>query len=281
MKKKNFTIIFLILLCFVSSTALAYSEEFDLMLETMDIQKQNILGKYINEDIYNQYKLFVYGSPLESYNGQRWKDVKDGKWTKNAGPWNGIGTRGEYWILGMNYNGKEIHNHMFPVDKEPPTDPTQWRYAIISDAAESWQSTNKYVDDIQREYVLSQNLMRNNIMYDITVQDIGFNKIRIEAYPTWKTKGNLYTERYDMNNKRWAANFMVQPIAGNADLEGYAEFPLGTEYELNEEIETIEIPIIYGAKVLNLTDYAKKEHIKEIKSQLYINRYVHRRNYRF
>ena len=41
----------------------------------------------------------------------------------------------------------------------------------------------------------------------------------------------------------------------------------GFIWEYDENFETIEIPIIYGAKVLNLTDYAKEEHIKEIKSQ--------------
>lgn len=261
----------LLLFILLSSNTFAYSDEFTIMLETMDIPKQNILGKDINEEIYNEYKLLVYGNPLEPFSGQRWKNVTDGHWTKNSGAWKGSGIRGEYWILGTNYNGNEVHNHKFPVDIEPPTDPTKWRYAVISDALDSWQATDKYVDDMQREYILSQNLMRNNVSYDIKVMDIGLDKIRIENYPTWKTKGTLYTERYDMNNKKWAANFMVESMAGDADLEGYAKFPNGTEFELNEENGILQIPIIYGADVLNLTDYAKKEHIKEIKSQLYIN----------
>ena len=255
---------------FLFHNVLAYSENFMLLIETMDIPEKNIIGQEINEDIYNEYKLFVYGNPLKISKGQRWKDVADGKWTKNFGPWNGAGRRGEYWILGTNYNGKEVHNHLFPVDIEPPTEPTEWRYAIISDALESWQETDKYVDEIQKEYIISQNLMRNNVIYNIKVTDIGFNKVRVENYPTWRTKGTVYTERYDMNNKRWAANFMVLPMAGDADLEGFAKFPLGMEYNVDNN-KSVEISMTYGADVLNLTSYAKKEHIKEIKSELYIN----------
>ena len=249
----------------------AYSEEFTLLLETMNVPKENIFAKSINEDIYNEYKLFVYGSPLDGYNGQRWKNVMDGHWTRDGSAWNGNGTRGEYWILGTNYNGKEVHNHKFPVDIEPPTSPTEWRYAIISDALESWQETEKYMDDTQKEYMLTQKLMRNNNTYDLTVGDIGFDKVRVENYATWKTNGTVYTQRYDMNNKKWAANFMIPPMAGDAQLEGYAEFPLGMEYTIEEQIDSINIPIIYDCKVTNLTNYAKKEHVKEIKSEVYIN----------
>lgn len=258
-------------ICIINNTkVIARSSEFSLMLETMDIPIQNSSGLYINEDIYNAYSLFVYGSPLNSFSGQRWKDVVDGNWTKNAGIWCGVGVRGEYWILGENYYGKEVHNHKFPVDIEPPTAPTEWRYAVIPDALDSWQETEKYMDDFQKEYMLTQKLMRNNIAYDITVQDIGFEKVRLENYATWKTKGTVYTQRYDMNNKKWAANFMVAPMAADAELEGYANFPNGTEYYINEPSD-IDIPIIYGSNVINLTDYAKCEHVKEIKSQLYVN----------
>ena len=225
----------------------------------------------INEDIYNSYKLFVYGNPLDSYSGQRWKNVDDGNWTKNGGLWTGGGTRGEYWILGTNYNGKEVHNHKFPVDIEPPTSPENWRYVVLPDALESWQETQKYMDDIQKEYMITQKLMRNNTTYDLTVKDIGFNKVRLENYATWKTKGTVYTQRYDINNKKWAANFMVPAMAADADLEGFAEFPNGEEYTLEIESKDINIPIIYGSQVLNLTEYAKAEHVKEIKSELYIN----------
>lgn len=260
----------LVVFSFYGAKTYAYTEEFSYLLETMEIPSNNVLGKEINEEIYQEYQLFVYGNPLEYYPGQRWKDVLDGHWTKNGTAWRGSGIRGEYWILGTNYNGKEVHNHKFPVDIEPPTKPTEWRYAIIADALESWQQTEKYVDDIQREYMLTQKLMRNDTIYDITVEDIGLSKVRVENYATWKTKGTVYTQRYDINNKKWAANFMVPAMAADASLESYANFPLGTEYTL-QDVDNISIPIIYGAQVLNLTDYAKKEHVKEIKSELYIN----------
>lgn len=272
MKKEKLSMLLLILISILifTSKALAYTSEFNLLLETMDIPKENIYGKAINEEIYNQYKLFVYGNPLERYDGQRWKDVENGKWSKNNGAWNGFGVRGEYWILGTNYNGKEVHNHLFPVDIEPPTSPTEWRYVILPDALESWQETEKYMDDIQKEYMITQKLMRNNNTYDLTVKDIGFNKVRIENYATWKTKGTVYTQRYDKNNKKWAANFMVPAMAADADLEGFAIFQNGNEYLIKEE-NNISIPLTYGSEIINLTDYAKKEHVKLIKSELYIN----------
>ena len=273
MKKEIYYIITIIIISILlfTSKVLAYSDEFILLLETMDIPKENVLGKKINEEVYNEYKLFVYGSPLENHKGQRWKNVVDGKWSKDGGAWSGNGIRGEYWILGSNYNGKEVHNHKFPVDIEPPTQPTEWRYVTLPDALESWQETEKYMDDVQKEYMLTQNLMRNNTTYDLTVQDIGFEKVRIENYATWKTKGTVYTQRYDMNNKKWAANFMVQPMAGEAKLEGFAQFPDGDEYTIAKETKNVSIPIVYGSQVVNLTEYAKKEHVKEIKSQLYVN----------
>lgn len=98
--KKIFLILILMfgITCF-STISFSYSEEFDLMIDVMGISKTNIHGKEINEDIYNAYSLFVYGNPLDGYEGQRFKTVDDGKWTQDAGIWNGSGIRGEYWIL--------------------------------------------------------------------------------------------------------------------------------------------------------------------------------------
>jgi len=253
------------------SKTFALSNEFLFLLETMGVETINPDGLKINEDIYQQYKLLVYGSPHDFYRGQRWKNVVDGKWSKNVGPWNGTGIRGEYWILGVNYYGKEVHNHLFPVDIEPPTAPTEWKYAIISDALESWQDAEKYMDDIQKEYMLNQNLTRNNITYDLKVTDIGLDKARLENYATWKTKGSVYTQRYDRNNKKWAANFLIPSMAADAELESYMVFQNGMEYTISEDMEYLTIPITYGSRAIHLTDYAKKEHVKNIKSQLYIN----------
>ena len=247
--KKNYYLIAIVLILniLIHSTSYALSNDFSFLLETMGIEEINQNGLKINEDIYNEYNLLVYGSPHDNYAGQRWKNVSTGHWSKNTGPWNGIGIRGEYWILGVNYNGKEVHNHLFPVDIEPPTAPIQWRYAIISDALESWQDAEKYMDDIQLE------------------------KARVENYATWKTKGSVYTQRYDINNKKWAANFLIPAMSADAELQSYAVFLKGTEYEISQENEKVEIPITYGAKVINLTEFAQKEHVKTIKSQLWIN----------
>ena len=112
--------------------------------------------------------------------------------------------------------------------------------------------------------------MRNDISYDITAISIGLDKVRLENYATWKTKGSVYTQRYDMQNKRWAANFMVPPMAADAELDGYASFPNGREFVLDKDEISLTIPILFGAKMINLSDYARPEHVKSIKSELYI-----------
>ena len=268
MKKMFFILIFLIFI--MLSYTFAYSEEFNLMIDVMGIPKENINHKPLNEEIFNAYSLFVYGSPIENYKGQRFKIVDEGKWTQNGGIWNNSGVRGEYWILGENDKGYEVHNHKFPVDIEPPTPPTKWRYAVIKDALDSWQDQSKYMYEEQKDYMQNTKLMRNNIAYDITANDIGLDRIRLENYATWKTKGTLYTQRYDMQNNLWSANFMVPEMAADSEIEGYAEFPNGTKYYLKDEEELV-IPINFGAKVINLSEFAKQEHVKQIKSELYIN----------
>ena len=65
----------------------------------MEIDVENVHGKKLNEDIYNKYALFVYGTPLDGYSEQRFKNVQNGNCAKGIGIWNGEGVRGEYWIL--------------------------------------------------------------------------------------------------------------------------------------------------------------------------------------
>ncbi len=261
--KINLIVFMCVLFCFVSQVY-AYSNEFEFMISTMEISPKNVHGMELNEEIYNKYSLLVYGKPENIKSGQRWKNVEDGRWNNNS-------NKGEYWILGENYEGYEVHNHRFPADIEPPTRPENWRYAVLSDAEESWQDQTKYMDDFQREYMLGTNLMRNNNIYNITARDIGLNKVRLENYATWKTMGTVYTQRYDISNKKWAANFMAPAMSADADLEGFATFPNGIVYNaINGESEVI-IPIDYGSKAINLSEYAKEEHVKEIKSSLYIN----------
>ncbi len=261
---KKVLLMFFIFMFLFNPISFAYSESFDLMIEVMGISIKNVHGKILNEEIFNKYSLFVYGSPIDGYSGQRWKNV-------DGGLWNNGSNQGEYWILGENEEGYEVHNHKFPADIEPPTTPEQWRYAYIPDAQDSWLDQSKYMDDFQKEYMLNTNLMRNDVTYNITANQIGTDKVRLENYATWKTKGSVYTQRYDMNNQKWAANFMVMPMAADASLEGYADFPNGLVYNLEENETSIIIPIDYGCEVTNLSDFAKPEHVKEIKSEIYIN----------
>lgn len=247
-----------------NSKSFAFSKEFEYLIEVMSVDASNVHGKQLNEEVYNQYSLFVYGSPIDGYSGQRWKNVKDGHWMYK-------GNKGEFWILGENKEGYEVHNHKFPADIEPPTTPENWRYAYISDAKDSWLDQSKYMDDYQKEYMQSTKLTRNDVEYNITALDIGLDKVRLENYATWKTKGSVYTQRYDMNNRKWAANFMVPPMAADASLEGFANFPDGMEYVIGSEEDDISIPIEFGANVTNLSEYALPEHIKNISSELYIN----------
>ncbi len=160
--KKIFLLILLFLITCTPAVS-AYSENFKFIVDTMGIDYINVNGKSLNEDIYNTYSLLVYGSPLDKYSNQRWKDVEEGLWQKNGNKYIDSGTRGEYWILGENMQGYEVHNHKFPVDIEPPSEPTTWRYAILSDAKSSWEDQSKYMDDSQKEYMLNSNLTRNNV----------------------------------------------------------------------------------------------------------------------
>ena len=97
MKKLSLTFVFLLIISF--SFCMAYTENFDFMIDTMGISTTNVHGKELNEEIYNCYSLFVYGSPLEMTEGQRFKEVADGRWQKGGSSYKGDGIRGEYWIL--------------------------------------------------------------------------------------------------------------------------------------------------------------------------------------
>lgn len=267
MKKILLTTMLILTFCTVSY---GYTKKFEYMASVMDIELKTESGIELNEEIFDAYNQFVYGSPLIINSSQRWKDVSDGKWTKNSGIWKGSGTRGEYWILGLNYSEEYVHNHFFPVDIEPPTPPTKWRYVILSDALDSWNDSNLYLHEEQKTYMQTAKLTRNNTTYDITALDIGLDKAKVENYATWKTNGNIYTKRYDMNNVEWAANFIVPPMAADAELISNLELVNGDTYTIHEGENSITIPIEFGCNVINLTDYAKQEHVKTISSEVEI-----------
>ncbi len=165
----------------------AYTDGFAYMLKTLEIPITNINGHTINEEIYNEYNLLVYGSPTMKLNQQRWKDTEQGRWTRNKGAWQGAGIRGEYFILGENVYGREVHNEVFPDDYISGISPLEWNYIEIEDAEATWLESSAYHSDKQREYMLKQKLARNGVTYDLTAEMLGKNKARIENYATWKT----------------------------------------------------------------------------------------------
>lgn len=250
----------------------AYSNGFLYMIKAMNIDMNNVNGLTINEEIYEKYNLIVYGSPTTVNDSkQRWKATQDGNWTKNSGAWNGVGEQGEYWILGQDFSGKSVHNEKFPDDYNSGTSPLNWNYRTIVDAEESWSDATKYMYEEQKMYMLTQKLSRFGITYDLTVLDIGLEKVRLENYATWGSAGSVYTEKPGEGNVYWVATFSIPPMAGDARLESVLDLPNGREYTISKDEEEIEIPLYFGAQIEGLSEYAKAEHIQIIESELKIN----------
>ena len=269
--KKGFISISILFL-FLFPQVYAYSSGFEYMIQAMNIEKVNVNGLMINEEVYEKYHLLSYGEPSAiKHKDQRFKSTQSGNWTMSGGAWKGTGTRGEYWILGEDYTGKLIHNEIFPDDFQSGTSPLNWNYRIIKDAEESWNDRSKYQYEIQRDYMLHSKLSRFGVTYDLTALDIGLAKARVENYATWGSAGSIYTEKPGQGNIYWVATFSVPPMAGNARLNSILEFPGGKEYTMAKEAERIEIPLQFGAVVEGLSDYARPEHVKTIEAKLSVN----------
>lgn len=249
----------------ITSVVYGYSDGFLYMIDAMGIERQNVNGFYINEDIYEKYKLIVYGDPIViNESKQRWKEVKHGNWINN-------GKQGEYWILGQDYSGKVVHNELFPDDYNSGTSPLNWNYRVVKNAEESWNDTSLYMYESQKEYMLTQKLSRFGVTYDLTALDIGLDKAKVENYATWGSAGSIYTEKPGEGNIYWAATFNVPPMASEAKLNSLLVFPNGTEYTISKDEESIEIPYVFGAQIDGLSEYARAEHIKIIESELKID----------
>ena len=269
---KKVIILFLVVISIVPSCIYAYSSGFEYMIDAIQIKSVNINGMKLNEEIYEKYNMFVYGSPLNVSNQkQKWKTTKNGNWTLNGGAWRGNGTRGEYWILGEDYTGKLVHNEIYPDDYNSGTSPLNWNYREIKDALESWNDMTKYQYDIQRDYMLNSKLSRFGIEYDLTPLEIGLNKARVESYATWKSAGSIYTEKPGEGNIYWVATFSIKPMAADAKLYSTITLPNGNDYIVKKDQDMIEIPLGFGAFVEGLNEYAKPENIKIIESQLKVN----------
>ena len=260
--------------CFMMSMPMcyAYSSGFLYMITAMKIEMNNVNGLPINEEIYEKYNLIVYGSPTTVNDPkQRWKSTDNGNWTKDGGAWNGAGERGEYWVLGQDFSGKSVHNEIFPDDYNSGTSPLEWNYRVINGAEESWSDATKYMYDEQKEYMLSQKLSRFGTTYDLTVMDIGLDKVRLENYATWGSAGSVYTEKPGQGNVYWVATFSIPPMAGEAKLNSVLDLMNGAEYTIPKDVNEIEIPFSFGAYIDGLSEYARDEHIKLIESELKVN----------
>lgn len=259
------------------------TDNFKFVIETIGIPRYNVYGNEINEEVYKAYNIFSYGWPEElgSNVGQRWKNNKYGLWSKGNGAYNGYGTRGEYNLLGRDYSGNIINNYYFPVDSLPTTTPDKWSYYSNPGAYESWNDTNKYKYKEQLEYMKNAKLVFCDISsrdnsdnpekireYNITASMIGLDKARLDVCSTWRSYGIIHTRR-KINNKIWYAVFLTKPMAADANVKG--NLSASNNFVLKETDEYIEIEISYGAKIVNMSGYADKKHIKEIVASLYIN----------
>lgn len=268
MKKIIFAFLCMIIL---SNKTYAYSSGFLYMINAMEIATVNVNGLSVNEDIYENYNLIVYGSPQSVTHNQRWKETNTGIWNDKGRIASENEPKGEWWILGQDYSGVPIHNEIFPDDYTTGTSPLFWNYRVVKNAEESWNDTSKFQYEIQREYMLNSRLSRFGVTYDLTALDIGLDKARVENYATWGNAGSIYTEKPGEGNVYWAATFSIPPLAKDAKLISKLEVPYGYEYTILKDEETIEIPINFGALIQTNSEYAKSEHIQILESELKID----------
>ena len=281
--KKLLMIITLYIVFVGTKKVYGITDNFKFVIDTIGIPRYNVYGKEINEEVYKAYNVFSYGWPEElgTNVGQRWKNSKYGLWSQGIGAYNGYGARGEYNLLGRDYSGNVINNYYFPVDTIPETTPEYWSYYSNPGALESWNDKNKYKYIEQLEYMKNTKLMFNDISsrdnsdnpemmkeYTITANMIGLDKARLDVCSTWKTNGIIHTRRKINGQVRYAV-FLTKPMAANANVK--SNLTTNDNFVLKETEEDIEIEISYGANIINMSGYAKENHIKEISSKLYIN----------
>lgn len=271
--------IYLGIITFFNNNCFAISDKFIFIIDTIGIPRYNVYGEEINEEIYYNYNVFSYSTPENMYNltnSQRFKKVLDkGKDIKD-------GERGEYYLLGRGYNGNFIANVYFPVDGIPETTPDKWNYININGAAMSWNDTSKYKYIEQLEYTKNSNLLfdtidyatntcnsYNLVEYNITAKNIGLEKIVLNTCPTWKTYGVVTINRINDKGQVRYATLAIKPMAANASIESNLSYNGNTTISSVQESATLSIN--FGAKAINLTNYATEKQIKNISSTIYIN----------
>ena len=287
MRKKYIRILIMILmLVTLKQVCFGITDDFEFVIDTIGIPRYNVLGDEINEEVYYTYNVFSYSNPVVMSNRtskQRFKTVDyKGKWTQNGGSYKGYGTRGEYDILGVDYSGNYIYNVYFPVDAIPETTPNNWKYININGALNSWNDKSKYKYNEQLEYMKNSNLLfdtinysnntidpYNLIEYNISANRIGFDKVVLNTVATWKTYGVVSVNRINNKGEIRYATLAVKPMAADANVSSYINTK--DKIFLDENSDEVDLKIDFGANAINLNNYARKEHIKELYSELYIN----------
>jgi len=281
MKKIVLSLMVFSMVYFCGSSVSAISSDFKFVIDEIGVPQYNVKGKEINEDIYNVYNMFIYGSPTQvTSSEQRWKSFSTGKWCYGKSVYTGSGIRGEYSILGYDYSGNIVYNYYFPLDRVTSTPILQWKFLNVTGALESWNNAAKYYSSEQIDYMKNskwwfqnisdgKNNPYNQIEYNLTAMQVGLNKVRLETPATWKTRGSVYIERRTESGGIGWAIFMIQPMSADAKVESNISCDL--KFTLAATEEEILIPIYFGAELKELSKYAKAEHVKDITSILYYN----------
>lgn len=264
---------------------LGISENFKFIIDTIGVPQFNVLGDAINEEVYETYHVFVYANPVDMYHrspSQRFKAVPgNGKWTENGGPYQGFGTQGEYDILGVGYSGNFISNVFFPVDAVPETTPDHWDFVEVEGAYESWIEAQHNTTPEQLQYMKETNILFDRIDYGTNTSDsyhlveyplsantIGLHKAKLNTASTWKTNGVISVKRRNHKGQIRYATFSTKPMAAQAEVVSYLEVPAVNPLEAGKGGYLM---ISFGVDAINLNQYAKVEHIREIGAKLYVN----------
>ena len=269
-------IIFLILICFklnIFSSELNFKD----IVNFLKIPETNINGEVINEEIYFKYNTFVYSEPIKvrkKTNLQRFKEVSEkGKMVFNN-------KKGEFYILGENYNGEFVYNVYFPVDFIPETLPEKWEYVYYDSFKKSWEENCSYTE--QCEYMKSNKLMFDKIDFDKRSADsynlveyniipnlFGLGRFRLNTPSTWKTMGIVTAKRRLKNGTIRDVIFKSNPMAVDASINSYVN--VSQDLIMNELEDEKNIDLEFGAQLINLNKYTKIEHVKNIESYIYVN----------
>lgn len=277
--KLLFCIFFLCLSAFFQNISYGISNEFQFIIDTIGIPEYNKLGERINEQIYQVYHFFVYSDPVSitaRTTKQRFKVVdKKGKWKQE-----GTNQLGEYYILGSNYQGDLVTNVYFPSDFIPEVPPQNWNFISDESALQSWNDSSKYRYIEQLEYMKNSNIQFDKIdfenqqidsyeliEYPINAMDIGLDKAVLETCATWKTAGIIRVNRMAQDHSIRHATFYIKAMAASADVKAFLD--IDDNFVLQDG--KVRIKFKFGAQAINLTNYAKEEHIKEIFAQVLIN----------